>query len=305
MNEEDTHAGHGERASALTVALTRLADTMPDDPYRLEGVHARVRRLRARRRARHAAVCGVAAAAAVVSLVAVRSGHGRVTTAPAAEPTTEPALPACHAALGSAGPAASRSAVSADRRGVKGVGTIVGTPSETAVTIHVDEPATDQPSELTATVVEQTEFLDAGVVGPRPALASGDRVVFAAEEVDGGYQLLLIEVHPDAEPAKDTTQDVTDAKKAEAARTGTSERSGLKATAEVVSVQPGSLTLKIDDGEQAGQVIEAAIGPNTGFQARDTKCSGTDLVAGDTVGVALEKGVDGSYTALDVMLSNG
>jgi hypothetical protein len=295
MNDHDIPAG------GLAGALTQLADTMPDDPYRLEGVHARVRRLRARRLTRRVAVSALAAVAAVTSLAAVRSGHDRIATAPLAKPPTESTLPACHAALAAA--QATPSTVPTDRRGTKGYGTIVGTPTETSVTIHVDEPAPDQPSELAATFVDQTVFADAGVNGPKPALAPGDRVVFAAEEVDGGYQLLLIEVHP-VEGPKPTTQDVTDAKKAQAAQTGEKESRELKASAEVVSVQSGSITLKVSDGPQAGHVIDVATGSDTSFLAAGTKCNGTDLVAGDALRVVLTDGVDGTYTAAAVILSD-
>jgi hypothetical protein len=308
MNEHDTRADGGDRASGLAVAMTRLADTMPDDPYRLEGVHARVRRLRARRRAGRAVVGVVAGAAAVSSFVAVRSGHDRVATLPAAQPSTESALPACHAAL--AAQAETPSTVPVERRGLKGYGTIVGAPTEASVAIHVDEPPTGQPSELTATADDETEFLDAGVVGPMPVLTPGDRVVFAVEEVEGGYKLLLLEVHPDDQPVKDTTQDVTDAEKSNFAQAGKDEPAEpaepavLKANAAVVSVQPGSMSLKVDDGAQAGQVIDVAVGPDTGFRAGDTKCNGTDVVAGDAVSFAFTQGADGTYSAIEVLVGN-
>lgn len=320
-DDDDTRADGSDSTVALAVALTRLADTMPDDPYRLEGVHARVRRLRARRRVRLTAVGVVAAAAAVTSLVAVRSAGDRVATVPAAEPTTASALPACHAALTAAAQPETPSGGPADRRGVKGFGTIVGTPSEMSVTIHVDEPATNQPTELTATFTDQTRFIDAGVVGPKPPLAPGDSVAFAVEDVDGGYRLLLLEAHPD-DVVSDTKQPVTDdeeaasaqlsqeaidtlkAAKARADQAESGPRVDIKATAAVVSVQPGSVTLNLHDGQQAGQVIDAAIGPDTSFDADGTKCSGIDLVAGDVVGVGLMQGADGSYTAVAVALTN-
>jgi hypothetical protein len=300
MNEEETR----ESAGALAVALTRLADTMPDDPYRLEAVHARVRRLRARRRARLAAVGVVASAVAVTSLVAVRSGRDRVATVAASEPTTASTSPGCHAALEAARQARTSPSVAEGRRGMKGYGAIVGTPSETSVTIHFDEPATDQPAEFTATFTDQTIFVDAGVEGPRPAMGPGDRVIFATTDPDSGYQLLLLEVRPLDQPAGDVSQEVIDAKKAEAARAaGTAEATEIKSTAEVVSVQAGSITLNVHDGPQAGQVIDAATGPDTQFVAGGTQCSGTDLVAGDAVGVVLKPGTDGNYVAAEVVLN--
>ena len=296
---------------ALAVALTLLAETMPDDPYRLEGVHARVRRLRARRRARGAAVGVVAAAAAVMSLVAVRSGPDRIRSAAATDPSTESTLPACHAALAPAH-VKTPSGVSADRRGVKGHGTIVGTPTERSVTIHVDEPATDQPSELTAAVTDQTEFVDAGVTAPRPALAPDDRVVFAVAEAGGGYELLLLDVDPVETSDPNATQAVTDAVKAAKAQTDAhagkapavqaevGDPSKFTTSAEVVAVQTGTLTLKLNDG----QVVNAATGADTSFRAGDAPCSGADLAAGDVVEVGLTPGTDGSYTAISVVLSD-
>src|SRR5438094_218580 len=83
----------------LSVALADLADTMPEDPYRVDGIRARAQRRRHRRRARRAAGGLVVAAATVVGIIAVRPGPSAVSTVPAS-PSSNPAvaaLPACTA----------------------------------------------------------------------------------------------------------------------------------------------------------------------------------------------------------------
>jgi hypothetical protein len=64
------------------------------------------------------------------------------------------------------------------------------------------------------------------------------------------------------------------------------------------------MTLNLHDGPQARQVVDAATGPDTHFAAGGRQCSGTDLVAGDAVGVVLEPSADGSYAAAAVVLSD-
>ena len=70
----------------------------------------------------------------------------------------------------------------------------------------------------------------------------------------------------------------------------------------MVSVQPHSLTIRLTDGQQAGQVLTAALGPNTVYTVGDQKCVDPAFTAGQDVGVLLHDN-RGAYTAVAVALS--
>jgi hypothetical protein len=82
-------------------------------------------------------------------------------------------------------------------QGIKGPGTIVAVNGD-SVTIHLDTPQPGQPAQVDAAITADTVFLDHGAkVATRPALANGDHVLFGAQNVGSGYDLLLLEINPD------------------------------------------------------------------------------------------------------------
>jgi hypothetical protein len=218
--------------AALGTALAELADVVPDDGGRLDAVHAKIRRRHTRRRASRA-VAGVAAAvAAIAGLVALEQRPTTFTVIPATTPAPAPADQACAkpppsatktsspdaaaeaaaadamkaaAAAKEAGARASRSETTAasgtsgEQRGVKGYGTVAALAGD-SVTIHLDDPASEQPEEVVATITPDTTFLDHGTAASRPTLTVGEHVVFGALAVDAGYNLLLLETNPDPAP---------------------------------------------------------------------------------------------------------
>jgi hypothetical protein len=313
MSEHDTKTGDEHAHQSLAVALTDLADTMPDDPFRVDGVHTKVRRRRNRRRATRTVGAVVVGAATIAALVAVRPGPTHVSTVPASQPSATTSPLSCAAALAAAPDAAAvpepkpgasvtdvaadaakraaadgaSAATSADsaRRAVKGLGTIVSV-ADTSVTITVTEPIADEPNEITATVSADAKFMDgASVVGVRPALNTGDPVAFAASHAaDGSYQIIYLAVHVE-EPNTSTTD-----------AGAVDQSSNLKATAQVVAVEAGALTLMLRDGPLANQTVNVATGPDTVYIAGNQKCVDPTLTAGDEVGVLLVKGSDGTYT---------
>jgi len=329
MSEHDAAPEGAPEHGSLGTALADLADTMPDDPYRVDGVHARARRL-GRRRSAVRVTAGVATAAAVVAaLVAVRPGTTHLSTIPAGPPATS-ALPSCAVAVAnapapavapspsdaSAGVDAKKAAAvaanqvgtdpaqtaSADEfRGVKGLGTIVSA-TDTTVTVTLDDDTPGRPGEVTATIVATAQFVDGDTtVGALPALSPGDRVAFAASRADdGSYQLFHLGVHLSESP-KPTSDTIDPAVKA--ARDGVSDANVVKAIADVVSVQAGSLTLHVTEGDLAPQDLTAATGPDTVYTAADQNCVDPVLSAGEVVGALLVRGADGTFTAQEVALS--
>lgn len=318
MSEHDTKAGDEHAHRSLAVALTDLAGTMPDDPYRVDGVHAKARSLRKRRRATRVAGAVVVGAATIAALVAVRPGPTHVSTIPASQPSATTVPLSCDAASAAvpdavtppekmldasvtqtadaakraaADGATTASIAGTGVRGVKGFGTVVSA-ADASVTITLDEPFADQPSEITAKVSADAEFMDgASVVDVRPALNTGDPVAFAASQADdGSYQIVYLAVHVPDPNTSATSANAVD------------ESSYVKAIAEVVGVQPGSLTLVLRDGSLASQTVNAAIGPDTLYTAGNQKCVDPMLAAGDVVGVLLVKGADGTYTVQELGL---
>src|SRR5262249_46007620 len=90
-------SSHDTNESTLSVALADLAESMPEDPNRAEGIRARVQRRRNRRRAARAAAGLAVAGATIAVIAAVRPGPTAVSTTPAS-PSSEPApvaAPAC------------------------------------------------------------------------------------------------------------------------------------------------------------------------------------------------------------------
>jgi hypothetical protein len=338
MSDSDATVDHEHEHRSLGHALADLAATMPEDPYRVEGVHARARRLRQRRRATRVTAGVVVSAATIAALVAVRPGPTHVSTVPASQPTTTSALPSCSAALAAAptravvparepnvsiaaDPAKEAGSDAADAakqaaadaadtakqgatglQGVKGLGTIVSA-TDTSVTITLEGPLAGEPSEITATISPTAEFADGtNTVAALPSLTAGDRVAFAVTQADdGSYQLIYLEVHLPEQPTP-TSETVDPAEKAARAARAAADEHYLKAMAEVVSVQPDSLTLKITDGDPADQVLTAATGPDSVYMAGDQKCVDPQLSAGQTVGVLLVHADDGAYLVQDVVL---
>jgi hypothetical protein len=78
---------------ALSAALAELADTMPDDPYRLDAIHARVGRQRTVQRVRRATIGVALAGVTVVAVAALRPTVPSVSTVPAASSTAAPTQP--------------------------------------------------------------------------------------------------------------------------------------------------------------------------------------------------------------------
>jgi hypothetical protein len=212
MSDRDatTHDEHERRS--LGAALAELADTMPENPFRVEGIHARARRLRTRRRVTRATAGVMVGAATIAALVAVRPGASHVTTIPAGKPPATTPSPSCTDALAAkqayidtaAADAAKQAAADTAAAnhaatgfdGVKGIGVIVAA-TEASVTIQLEVPAPAQPSEITARISPTAEFAD-GVdkVDDRPPVAAGDRVAFGATRLDdGNYELIFLGVH--------------------------------------------------------------------------------------------------------------
>jgi hypothetical protein len=320
MSEHDAVPDDGPEHRSLGTALADLAATMPDDPYRLDGVHAKARRLRHRRRAARATAGVVTAAAVVAALVAVRPGATSLSTIPASAPTTSPSCAAALAnapgpdttgaddakkaaaadASNSGGTVANESARASEFRGVKGLGTIVSA-TDAAVTVTLDDPVGGQPVDVTATIGPSAEFVDGDTpVGALPPLSPGDEVGFAASHAgDGSYELMYLGVHVPERP-KPVPETIDPAVKA--ARDGMADTDAVKVTAEVVSVQAGSMTLHVTDGDLAARDITVAVGPATLYTTVDQKCVDPVLPAGQAVGAVLVPAADGSYTALEVAL---
>ncbi len=321
---------HDDNDSALTVALAELADTMPEDPNRVEGIHARARRLRSRRRASRAAAAVVVGAATIAVVMAVRPGPAGVSTIPASDPG--PVTPAACSRLtppDTAAPSAPVSLSDADRAkveaaanapsatggetavtrldGIKGYGTVAAV-TDAAITVTPDEPIPDIPADVTAAVTDKTSFYDGdSEVTERPAVAAGDRVAFAAVvDGNGGYNLLLLQVNaPIPDPATDADKDEVSGVDKAAAADADADSAYLKGTAEIVSVQPDSLTLNVREGALAGQVINAALAPDVTYIVGDQKCVDPALAAGQVVGVVLMRGAGEAYTVQIVALFAG
>ena len=309
MSAHDTNPGDEQGQRSLAVALADLADTMPSDPYRVDGIHAKARRLRTRRRVTRTAGAVVVGVATVAALVAVRPGTSDVTTLPAGQPSAATLPVSCTAdpdsvarldktpdavaaeadaraaKLAAAGGASASGTADRGLEGVKGFGTVVSA-ADGAVTITLDEPLADEPSEITASVRPDAEFMDgAAKIESLPALSPGEQVAFAASKAgDGAYEIFFLGVNvasgdgPAASPDADVAS------------------SDVKAAADVVSVQPDSLTLAIREGSLAGETVNAAIGPDTLVTAGDHDCVDAVLAAGDEVGTLLAAGADGTYT---------
>jgi hypothetical protein len=82
-------------------------------------------------------------------------------------------------------------------QGVKGPGTIVAVNGD-SVTLHLDAPAPGPPAQIDAAITADTVFVDHGSkLAARPTLATGDHVLFGAQMVGSGYNLLLLEINPD------------------------------------------------------------------------------------------------------------
>jgi hypothetical protein len=271
----------------------------------------------------------VAGATATAGLLALRPDSTHVSVVPAAgEPTTVSAVspaPTCSAALAALPPgaltppstppsstsaadsakqAASDAADAANHaatglRGVKGVGTIVSA-NDTSVTIAVAVADPSEPAEITATFAPDVIYVDGGTaVDVRPPLAAGDRVFFGATQADDrSYKVIYLQVHPaEAELQPDAMVDPA----VKAANAGDESRY-VKALAEVVSMQPDSLSVKPTDGPLAGQVVTAATGPDTVYAVGGQTCVAPELTAGITVGVLLIRGNDATYSARQVAL---
>jgi hypothetical protein len=157
------------------------------------------------------------------------------------------------------------------------------------------------PARINATVSPTAEFYDGETeLDALPALRPGERVAFAATEAaNGSYQLIYLGVHAPQQTAR-TAQTVDPAVKAANAA---APEPYVKAPAKVVSVQPGSLTVRLTEGERAGQVLTAALRPNTVYTAGDQKCVDPVFTAGQDVGVLLAHDHSGAYTAVAVALS--
>jgi hypothetical protein len=124
-------------------------------------------------------------------------------------------------------------------------------------------------------------------------------VAFAAIVNDaGGYDLLLLELHPDS--------NVSDAKKAAGTQTAPDstppDTSIAKGIATITAVQPGSLTLNFVERPLAGQNVTAALAPDVVYMAGDQKCVDPALAAGQQIGVVLHRGDGDTYTVQQVVL---
>jgi len=318
---------YDDRDGALSVALAELADTMPEDPNRVEGIHARARRFRTRRRAARAGIGVVVGAATIAGIVAIRPGPSAVSTVPASAVTDQaPALPACGtlppAALTpdpatTSSPDDSRKAAAAEagsraatytgpggQTGVKGYGTVTAV-SDTSVSVTLGESPPGAPPEVTAAFTTKTSFYDGDTeVTDRPAVAVGDPVAIAAVvNASGGYDLILFDAHPAApDTSKPTTGEISDAKKAAAATAPAGDGSYVKGMAAITAVEPGSVTLDVKDGPLAGQSIAATLAPDIIYTVGDQKCVDPALAAGQNVGFLLVRGDGGAYTLQQVAL---
>jgi hypothetical protein len=324
---------HDDNDGTFSVALADLADTMPEDPHRIDGIHARAQRLRTRRRARRAAAGLVVGAATVAGIIAVRPGPSAVSTVPAS-PSSEPAVPALAACSTLTPPAlepnaapmapteADQAKAAAAARapsppgddravngftGVKGYGTVTHA-SDTSITVTLEDQGVGLPAEVSAGFTDTTSFFDAGTELPaRPGVNAGDRVAFAAiVNASGGYDLLLLDVHPpaaeaDQAAAKPDTVEVSDARKA-AAAAAAADDTYVKGIADIVSVQPGSLTISMRDGTRAGQSITASLSPDVTYTSGDQKCADAVLATGQVVGIVLTRGDADTYTVQAVAL---
>src|SRR5262245_33465436 len=159
MNDQDR---------SLSAALAELADTMPDDPYRLDAIHARINRSRTRRRMSRTVVGVTIVGLTVVGVGLLRPTRSSVSIEPAAPPTASPdtsqasgpALPACGTlppptttqiengtSADSEKRAAAASGEIADpvtgRQGVKGLGTVVAI-TDASITVTVVAPGAGQ-----------------------------------------------------------------------------------------------------------------------------------------------------------------
>jgi hypothetical protein len=320
MNDQDR---------SLSAELAELADTMPDDPYRLEAVRARINRNRTRRRVGRTVAGVTIVGLTVVGVGLLRPAGSSVSTEPAAQPTAapnpgpaaDPALPSC-AALPPPAAAPAESDASADsgktaaaaagqiadpgtgRRGVKSLGTVVAV-TDASITVTVLAPGPGQPAEITAAFTDATLFYDDDTtLTARPTPNPGDQVAFAVVETgNGGYDVLLLQVHPLTTPTNRGTGDgeVSDAEKA-AKAADESSPALMKNVAEIVSVQPGSLTLHLRGAPLTGQTVTAALAPDIVYLVGDQKCVDPVLVPGAVVGVLLQRGADASYTVERVAL---
>jgi hypothetical protein len=313
MSDRDptTHDEYERRS--LGAALADLADAMPENPFRVESVHARARRLRTRRRVIRATAGVMVGAVTIAALVAVRPGASHVTTIPASQPSALPAPPSCRDALAAdeahtdEADAAKKAAADAANdavtgfEGVKGIGIIVSA-TDASLTIRLEEPTPDQPSEITATFSPTAEFAD-GVdkVDVQPAVAAGDRVAFGASRADdGSYELIFLGVNLPELPVP-TTETVDPARKAAGA---VGEARYLKAMAEVTAMQPDSVTLEITDGDLRDQLLTTQIGPNASYVAGDQECVDPQLSVGQQVGVVLLHADDGGYVVQEIVLTS-
>ena len=205
--------------------------------------------------------------------------------------TVDPAVKAANATAGE------------QYKGIKGQGTIVRATAST-VTITPDSQPPNPPglpAQISATVSPTAEFRDGDTkVDALPPLSAGDRVAFGATPAaDGSYQLDILVVH--VPPPPTGTADTVDPA-VKAANTAAGDQY-VKAPAAVVSVQPHSLTIRLTDDQQAGQVLTAALGPTTVYTAGDQKCVDPVFTAGQPVGVVLAQDASGAYTAVAVALT--
>jgi hypothetical protein len=326
---------HDDNDGSISVALAELADTMPEDPNRVEGIHARARRLRTRRRAGRTAAGLAVAGATIAAIIAVRPGPAAVSIIPASAPTVAPiSLPECSSltppdtapdtgpasppdAADTAKAAAAAAAPSATGRetpvngvdGIKGLGTVAAA-TDASITVTLEEPIPGWPADVTGAFTEKTSFYDGDAeVTDRPIVNAGDQVAFASvADGNGGYNLIMLQVHlPATDAEKPTSGEITDAKKAAAAAADdsatTADDSGyVKGTAEIASVQPGSLTLKLREGQLAGHTVTAALAPDIVYSAGDQKCVDPAFTAGQVVGVLLVHGDGDTYTVQQVAL---
>lgn len=309
----------------LSTALMDLAGTMPDDPHRLDAIHARLDRNRRRRRVGHAAVGASIVVLTVATVGLLRPAAPSVSTVPATQPTpaAEPALPACAAvppppvpaagdanqaaesakaaaqgAKGQSPAAGTPNGAEASTEGVKGSGTVVTT-TDASITIAVLDPDPGQPAEVTAAFTDETLLYDGdAVMTTRPTPGSGDRVGFAVARNGGrGYDLLFLQVHPIGTPIDSgTAVDQAKADEKLASALGGATSGATKNLAEIVSAQPGSLTLELRSDPLVGQTITAKLAPDIVYLAGEQQCVDPVLAPGGVVLVLLVPGTGGSYT---------
>ena len=186
-------------------------------------------------------------------------------------------------------------------RGIKARGAVIST-TDSTVTITPDPQMTDQPTTITATVSPATEFYDGDTkLDTRPPLTPGDEVMFVATSADdGSFQLVLLAVHVPEKGASPKDAATSPAKSA--ADEAASSQAYIKGAVAVESVQPDSLTIRFTDGPQAGEVVTAAIGPDTVYRAGDQRCVDPALTVGQDVGVLLARDASGGFTVDTVAL---